>query len=60
MSMPLNKKLYRILNPEVTRTPHKLRTSRKRAKRLAAQNRAVIDTERRTVKFLAVEQGAKR
>ena len=53
MSLPQNhEKLYRILNPEITGTPHKVRTSRKCAKRLAAQKRAVVDTVRRTVTFL--------
>ena len=46
-------KLYKILNPEITNDPQKLLTSRKRAKRLKRQGRAVIDTEKRTVKYTA-------
>ena len=57
MSLPLNhEKLYRILNPEITRTPHKLRTSRKQAKLLAAQKLAVVDTKQRTVRFLVAAE----
>ena len=46
-------RLYRILNPESTKCPHKIFTSRKRAKRLNKQGRAAIDTVRRTVMYIA-------
>ena len=44
-------KLYKILNPQITKHPQKVFTSRKRAKRLKIQGRAVIDTEKRTVRY---------
>ena len=46
-------KLYRILNPEITKQPQKVFTSRKRAKRLGHKGRALIDPVKRTLKYMA-------
>ena len=46
-------KLYRILNPEITKTPHRVFTSRKRAKRLGREGKALIDPAKRTLTYTA-------
>ena len=46
-----SEKLYRILNPKSTKQPHKVWTSRKRAKRLGREGKALIDPAKRTLKY---------
>ena len=47
----LKERLYRIVNPELSRTPHKTHTSRKKAKRLAANQCGRVNREDRTFTY---------
>ena len=47
----LKERLYRIVNPELSRTPHKTHTSRRKAKRLAASQRGTANHENRTFTY---------
>ena len=48
-----SKKLYKILNPKSTKQPHKVWTSRKRAKRLGREGKALINSAERTLRYTA-------
>ena len=46
-----SKKFYKILNSKSTKQPHKVWTSRKRAKRLGREGKATIDPAQRTLRY---------